>query len=272
MFRRRAAQGFSSLLALAGMLALLTVLAVYAAFYPQADGIVVLGGGQITIDASNTDQGYVMIRHAETEEPLKLRIVKGEYTLTYDLEADDEYTAFSLNLGDGEYSFQVFQRVSGKRYAREAGFAIDVKIEDEYLPYLYPNQYVWYTPESEAVAKAFELCQELATDTEKLDAIRSYVVNNITYDYMQAQTVKSGYLPSVDNVLDQGKGICFDYSALTACMLRSQGIPTQLVIGFANNCYHAWNKVLVNGRWILIDTTAEANGMKVTSYTEERVY
>ena len=272
MFRRRAARGFSSLLALLGMLVLLTALAVYTALYPQTGGTVIFGGEQLSIDASHTDQGYVMIQHAETEEPLKLRIANGEDTLTYDLEADGEYTAFSLNLGDGHYTFQVFQRVAGKRYTREASYAVDVAIEDKLLPYLYPNQYVWYTPESAAVAKAGELCRGLGTDREMLAAVRAYVTDHIAYDYLLAQTVNSGYLPSVDAVLDTGKGICFDYAALTACMLRSQGIPVQLVIGFADHSYHAWNKVLVDDHWILVDTTAEANAMRVTSYTEERVY
>lgn len=272
MCRRRAARGFSGLLTLFGMLAILTALAIYAALYPQADGTVIFGGEQVTIDLSHADQGYVMVRHAETEEPLKFRIAMGEDTLTYELDANGEYTSYPLNLGDGRYSFQVFQRVSGKRYMREANYSIDVKLEDVNLPYLYPNQYVWYTPESEAVAVAGELCLDLVTDTEKLEAVRAYLIDHIIYDYLKAQTVTSGYLPSVDDVLEEGKGICFDYAALAACMLRSQGIPTQLAIGFADHSYHAWNNVLVDGKWILIDTTAEANHMTVTSYTEERVY
>jgi len=272
MFRRRAARCFSGLLTLLVLLALCTALAVYVALYPKADGAVVFGNDQLTIDASHTDQGYVMVRHTQTEKTLKLRIVKGEDTFTYDLEASGEYAAFPLTLGDGKYTLQVLQKVSGKRYTRRASYKINVKIEDENLPYLYPNQYVWYTQESEAVAKAAQLCEGLDTDDDKLSAVRAYVVDHIAYDYKRAQTVKSGYLPSVDDVFVKNKGICFDYSALTACMLRSQGIPTQLVIGYADHSYHAWNNVLVNGQWLRVDTTAEANNMQVTSYTEERIY
>lgn len=271
MFRRRAVRGFPGLLALYVLLALCTALALYAALYPEANGTVVFGNDQLTIDASHTDQGYVMVQHTQTEQMLKLSITKGEDAFTYDLKANGEYVNFPLTLGDGQYTLQVFQRVSGNRYTREASYNIIVKIVDENLPYLYPNQYVWYTPESEAVAIAAQLCEGLDTDWEILSAVRAYVVDNITYDYMLAQTVKSGYLPSVDDVLDKGKGICFDYSALTACMLRSQGVPTQLVIGYADQRYHAWNNVLVNGQWLLVDTTSEANAIKVTSYTKERI-
>ena len=44
----------------------------------------------------------------------------------------------------------------------------------------------------------------------------------------------------MDKVLAEKKGICFDYASLMAAMLRSQGIPTKLVIGYAGDAYHAW--------------------------------
>ena len=87
-------------------------------------------------------------------------------------------------------------------------------------------------------------------------------------------TVKSNttYLPDVDSTLSEKKGICFDFAALMCCMLRSQGIPTQLVIGYADACYHAWNRVYVDGQWRLIDTTSEITSLVVRQYTPERRY
>ncbi len=35
----------------------------------------------------------------------------------------------------------------------------------------------------------------------------------------------AGYLPDVDSILQEKKGICFDYAALMATMLQSQNIP-----------------------------------------------
>ena len=128
------------------------------------------------------------------------------------------------------------------------------------------------TAESAAVQKGEELCASLSTDADKLNAIHKYVVAAILYDYVRAATVQTGYLPVIDEVLAEGKGICFDYAALTACMLRTQGIPTKLVIGYADTIYHAWNEVWIDGAWQRIDTTAEANHMKVKKYTDERVY
>ena len=43
--------------------------------------------------------------------------------------------------------------------------------------------------------------------------------------------------------LKEKTGICFDYAALMAGMLRSQGVPCQLVVGYAGKAYHAWINV-----------------------------
>ena len=55
--------------------------------------------------------------------------------------------------------------------------------------------------------------------------------------------MRCGYLPVLDTVLAEKKGICFDYAALMAGMLRSQGIPCKLVVGYAGTAYHAWISV-----------------------------
>lgn len=65
-------------------------------------------------------------------------------------------------------------------------------------------------------------------DVEILKAFYTYVTEHITYDYDKADSVEAGYLPDVDETLQSGTGICFDYAALTAAMLRSQDIPANL--------------------------------------------
>ena len=75
--------------------------------------------------------------------------------------------------------------------------------------------------------------------------------------------------------MSTGKGICFDYAALTAAMLRSQGIPTKMVFGNVSpdDLYHAWNMFYTEetgwvtakyevkgGEWNRLDLTFSANG------------
>ena len=52
--------------------------------------------------------------------------------------------------------------------------------------------------------------------------------------------MQSGYLPDVDEVLASQTGICFDYAAVMASMLRCERIPTRLEVGYMGEVYHAW--------------------------------
>lgn len=54
----------------------------------------------------------------------------------------------------------------------------------------------------------------------------------------------------MDDTLKSSKGICFDYAALMAAMLRAQNIPVKLVTGNVspNNLSHAWNLVYTMGK------------------------
>ena len=76
-----------------------------------------------------------------------------------------------------------------------------------------------------------------------MEKIYDYVVNTLTYDAKKAASVQSGYLPVLDDVLAAKTGICFDYASLMVGMLRSQGVPCKLVVGYAGTAYHAWINV-----------------------------
>ena len=245
-----------------------------AVLMPVASEETVFKKGKTVIDASHTDQGYFMIRHRPFEKRIKVRVSLGKASLRYDLNSNGEFEVFPLQMGDGKYKVEVFEQVSGDKYSAASTISMSVKLADPNLPFLYPSQYVNYTAESDAVAKAAELCANSATDKEKMDAIIHFVVDNFSYDYIRAMEVQkeTGYLPVIDSILAERKGICFDMSALVACMLRAQGVPTKLVIGFADKQYHAWNEILVDEKWRGYDTTADVANMRVKKYTVERVY
>ena len=105
-----------------------------------------------------------------------------------------------------------------------------------------------------------------------------YVVGGFTYDKVRARTVASGYLPNIDSVLAQKKGICFDYAAVMAAMLRSQNIPCKLVVGYTGELYHAWINVYTDesgwvdgmiffdgSKWQMMDPTFASSGKKSES-------
>ena len=208
---------------------------------PSADCSDVDGSDTVTIDTSNTDQGYIMVQYTGDNPKVKLQITTpGEDTYTYLLSQEKIYETFPLSGGDGSYYFAVLENVEGDMYSVAFEQETDVRITDEFLPFLYPNQYVSFSPDSQAVEEGRKLTEGAHTDLEAVAQIYHFVTDTIVYDTEKASSVSYGYLPDVDETLRTGKGICFDYASLTAAMLRSQRIPTRLEVGYAGEAYHAW--------------------------------
>ena len=91
--------------------------------------------------------------------------------------------------------------------------------------------------------------------------------------YIKAATVKPGTLPDIDTTYEKKMGVCQDLSALMICMLRTQGIPAKLMIGYADKNYHAWVVTLIEDKQIFFDPTAAVNGIsKPSKYSLERFY
>jgi transglutaminase-like putative cysteine protease len=241
-------------------------------FLPMATGEVVIQEGDLLIDASHVSQGYLMAKHEPNDKGLKIRLSCGKASLSYDFAANGEYEIFPLQLGNGKYKVEVFQQASGRKYRPLMDTSLEVEVAHETYPYLFPNQYVDYDADSTAVIKSIELCHGLESSWDKYKAIYRYMANHMVYDFDKARKVSSGYLPVVDDVLYEQKGICFDLSALMASMLRTQGIPTQLVIGYADKIYHAWNLVYLDGVWYRCDITSDIMCMNISRYTTERYY
>jgi transglutaminase-like putative cysteine protease len=242
----------------------------------EAPGTNTFGGNGCTVDYSHAGDGYVMVQYAGDNPKVKVRItfVGGE-PYTYDLQTNAGFVAFPLSLGSGDYEVGVFTNVEGDKYAQAAKQTITAEIADEFAPFLRPNQYIFYTPEYNTVAKAQEICAGSKTDLGATERIFLYVVENVSYDFDKAATVQSGYVPNVDDTLASGTGICFDYASLTSAMLRSQGIPCKLVVGYAGSAYHAWIRVFSKetgevasmiefhgGEWARMDPTFAASGDK----------
>ena len=219
---------------------------------PIASGVTVYKNDKATLDASNTASGYIMVKYTGSVGKIKVQVSKsGSETYTYDLNSSGTYEVFPLSEGNGSYQVKVFENIQGTQYSQAFSQSLDVNITDTFGPFLYPNQYVNFNPASAAVQKGAELSSGVTDQIGVVTAIYNYVINNLTYDTAKAQSVQSGYLPNVDVVLAQKKGICFDYAALMTAMLRSQDIPTKLVVGYTGSLYHAWINVFLEGQgWV----------------------
>ena len=210
---------------------------------PVASGELVMDNGRVTIDYSNTADGYVMVCFGgETSRRLKVQVKGPTTTYTYNL-PQGEWTVFPLSDGNGSYQIKVFENAGGNSYSLVGAAQQDVALENEFAPFLRPNQYVNYSDASAAVAKARELCAGKTLPLEIVEVIYNFVVSELTYDNHKAATVQSGYIPVLDTVLEEKTGICFDYASLMTGMLRSLGVPCKMVFGYTNGAYHAWISV-----------------------------
>lgn len=239
---------------------------------PSASGVTTYDNDLVSLDASNIGEGYVCVNYTGTCPKVKLQITgPNSVTYTYNLTGNG-YETFPLTCGDGAYSVGVFENIAGTTYSTTFYQDLTVTLNDEFRPFLYPSQYVNFTPDSDAVAKAKELAASADTDLDVVSNVYNYVISSVSYDYEKASNIASGYISAVDETLRTGTGICLDYAALMASMLRSQGIPTHLEVGYAQDAYHAWISTYVdeigwiNGiiefdgiSWSLMDPTFAAN-------------
>lgn len=243
---------------------------------PEASGVSVKKDGDLTIDCSNSDQGYVMVKAKTSDKRYKLRVTTGSTSLNYDLNNEGLYETFPLQFGSGKYQIELYRNISGKKYKPAGSISISVKMGDELDAFLYPNQYLDYNVDTAAVEEAGRLCSGVEDASEIWTIIRSYVKDNFAYDYTKAAVARTstGVLPDINGCWEKHMGICQDLSAVTIAMLRSQGVPARLMIGTLNEEYHAWVSANINGEEKWFDPTASLMGQKYSAkeYKVERYY
>ena len=240
--------------------------------YPTvASGEQVKESNNCVIDYSNTADGYVMVKFKKALGPtLKCVVTTGGQALNdgykYTLSVN-KYQVIPLTEGNTAYTIYLLYEVGG-RYAMEMTLKVNVEMTDQFEPYLRPNQFVNYTKSTKVVKKAASITKKCKNDLAKDKKVYNYVIKNYKYDKKLAKTVKPGYVPNLNNIYKKKKGICFDYAAVMTAMLRSQGVPTKLIVGYTGNAYHAWinvyskkkgrisKMIYFNGKkWKLMDPT-----------------
>ncbi|MCL6603215.1 MAG: transglutaminase-like domain-containing protein [Paenibacillus sp.] len=228
-----------------------------------------------TVDAATTDtnwlntskltEGVISIQYeVPANKRTKLMITKDNSSYTYNLFSSNQSEVFPLQQGNGSYKVSVLENTTGNKYKVVYSDVVDLSLSNTNIVYLNSVQNIKWNSSDKAIQKAQQLTQGITTDEEKVKAIYNYIVKNVQYDYKLAGSVSTDYIPNINNTLSNKKGICYDYSSLFAAMLRSVDIPTKLVMGNTSYVseYHAWNEVLLNGKWVTIDTTVDAGLLK----------
>lgn len=85
-------------------------------------------------------------------------------------------------------------------------------------------------------------------DHQKVKAIHDWIVLRLAYDGALANY-------TAYEALQSGRAVCQGYSLLAYKMLTAAGIPSRIAEGKAASGDHAWNLVLLEGKWFHLDTT-----------------
>lgn len=214
-----------------------------------------------TIDGSNLDKGIIEITFKSSDKvKYKVLITKGDKKISYPFTADGRTEAFPLQLGNGTYKVGLLKNVSGTKYVYAAQKSFDLKLDDPNIVYLNSVQNVNWKEEDEAIDFGASLLKTYKTNDSKIKTLYGYLVKNMAYDYDKIPTLTTDYIPDIEVTYQDMKGICYDYSALFASIKRHEGIPTKLVKGYTKyvNGYHAWNEILIDGKWVIIDSTVDS--------------
>lgn len=205
------------------------------------------------IDAAHCSDGYAVFA-AMSASRLKARVRCGQMSYHYDLPRDGTPIVVPMNMGDGLYELSVMENTVGTSYAEVFSETVEVVLESEFAPYLRPNLFCDYAPESACAVKARELAVGAENQGDAVRAVYLWMMDAISYDERKAERLSgtSGYVPDPDATLESGSGICFDYASLAAAMFRSLGIPCQIVTGNVapEDVYHAWNLIYIDGEWV----------------------
>jgi len=237
------------------------------ALWPSAPGTLVHERPSVLIDYSNANHGYITVTHrGDPADRCKLRIIGplGNWQ-HFTVPSSGAAKTYPLCYGDGYYTIEFYKSYDGKDYFRSTSLSLQVELFSPVWPWLYPNTYSDYSPDSLCVYYAKMIYAAIGTfDPEAIVREVSNFICGISYDYELAERVQTDtfWLPNPDEVLWALKTICFGYASLAAGMLRPLGIPTKICVGHTTltQGLHAWNEVYVGGEWQILDLTFLAKG------------
>lgn len=211
------------------------------------------------VDILGVAQGAVTLNYSLEQQTPKIKVMvqKNGKSLYYDLKGGQGTETFPLQMGNGTYTVAVLENVTGNQYRYLTKETVNLAEEDALSVYLQSVQLVKWNEDDPVIQMARELTRGMDKDADKLAAIYGYVVGNYTYDYSKLGKLPSDYLPDINNTDRTKKGICYDFAAVLAAMLRSVDIPAKLIKGYGDavDGYHAWNEVYIDGKWKPIDTS-----------------
>jgi len=100
-----------------------------------------------------------------------------------------------------------------------------------------------------AAAEALADMWSLGTEAEKAKYAHDYLTHSIDYTY------DAPYNQTAYSALVNGQTVCAGYAHGFQYLMQKMGIPCAYVLGYAQGGYHAWNLVLLEDEYYMMDVT-----------------
>jgi len=132
-----------------------------------------------------------------------------------------------------------------------AGVTPPARLPDNALQFLLPSR---YCPSDTLEQFASQTVGKASPGYDQVDAIRAWIRENIEYKY----GVSTASTTAADTIQD-GAGVCRDFSHIGISLCRALRIPARMVVGYLYRLdpmdLHAWFEAFVDGRWYTFDAT-----------------
>ena len=215
----------------------------------------------VSFNKESISKGIIGIKYTNSvTKKTKVLIQYKDIKYQYNIKSGESFVNFPLQLGNGQYTIGVYEQIEDTKYANVATETVNLTLDDSTKVYLASIQLIDWTDKMKTATLAKELTKNKKTEAEKIEVCYQYMVQQFKYDFAKLQSLQYDYVPVIDDVLKRKLGICYDYSAVYASMLRSLGIKSKLIMGYTPNVkeYHAWNEVFTGGKWVTVDTTYDS--------------
>ena len=189
---------------------------------------------------TSRERGYELINQA---------IMKGKGDIYFDCAVTLDFADFDRILGDavkdGSYIGCEIYSIKYMYAPKNGHYEVNVEVEN-------PNRLSSWLMEIRAgrIASQFE---DLPTDYEKVKATHDYLVLLNRYVYFEGGAFSALY---------KERSSCTGYAYAFYAIMNKLNIPATIEVGG----YHAWNRVMVDGKWYNIDVTWDDPDWKEISY------
>lgn len=210
----------------------------------------------ITI-ASNRE-GLLSVEYTGNKEYAVIVVYKDTYKNQY-IVSNTEKLNIGLTYGSGNYTIKIGEYEGQKKVSIYKEVSYTLKDYDQQSVFTKGEYYI-----DKDVRQYLE--DKIADTIEDSYAYSSSLVYNTELEHDIRQNKYDFYTPDLKKVIESNTGICIDKASMLASLLRPQGIPCKIVVGYNNyNEYHAWVQVYKSNKWISYDPTTDKDSAFISN-------